>query len=525
MEKGKAQNSAPGRHERRLVTALCYDLVGSTGLLSHSDVEDFDELILAFLRDARTEITSRGASLREVGDGGVAVFPIEIDARDAASLAINAGLKIVDACARVGREKGRADMHVRVGIATSMGLLRDDREKPSPDNMTAIALAMATRLQAMAEPDTVLVSRQTRVLAHRSHVFSFQGVRQFKGVPEPEQTWRALHHKLEVGRFHAFGRLSTPTVGREAELRVAAECWGAAAAGSGNVLFIEGEAGMGKSRLLHDVRRIARQKRKRVLMYQCWPSGTHSALHPILESLPDVEGRPTVSLILETFGRFGIEDEDVVDVFSFLLGAEGLRDQTLKDAGPEVIEERVRHALHRAIEQLCAKGPIVIAVEDVHWSDATSRHLLVELANVIDRYPVLLVLTARPESGERVREDAAHEARPAHAPQPRRGPQRHRRHVAAEQVGRPFRPGGCGRPHHRRRSALHRGNLPLDGGERRFHHRAADTGRISGRLVYPRKSAERAAGATRRREGCRQRRRGRGHPLQSGAVTRSRPRA
>ena len=261
-EANDTAGSTHGRGERRLVTALCYDLVGSTDLLTQSDVEDFDDLILAFQQKATHAIVSRGGSLREVGDGGVALFPVEIDAKDAASLAINSGLEIVAACAQVGREKGVANLHVRVGVATSMALVRRGREKATPDNVTAVALAMATRLQSLAAPDTVLVSQQTRILARRSHAFSFEGTRQVKGIAEPERTWRALSHARDVGRFYAFGRLGIPTVGREAELQTISECWQAAVAGNGNVVLIEGEAGMGKSRLLHDIRRITRRERE-----------------------------------------------------------------------------------------------------------------------------------------------------------------------------------------------------------------------------------------------------------------------
>ena len=201
-----AHNSSGG--ERRLVTALCYDLVGSTDLLVHSDVEDFDELIQDFQRRARHAVVSRGASLRETGDGGVALFPVGIDARDAASVAISAGLEIVEACARVGRERDRADVHVRVGVATSMGLVRDRPEKPSPDNVTAVALAMASRLQTIAEPDTVAVSQQTRMLAGRSHAFSFQGVRRIKGIAERRgaryaPTWANGSCRFHLGHQHA----------------------------------------------------------------------------------------------------------------------------------------------------------------------------------------------------------------------------------------------------------------------------------------------------------------------------------
>ena len=111
-------------------------------------------------------------------------------------------------------------------------------------------------------------------------------------------------------------------------------------------------------------------------------------------------GRLTASAVAEMFARNGVRDAEVADFFSFLLGAEGVRDQTLRDAAAEVIEEKTRHAVSRGLELLCAAGPIVFAVEDIHWIDPTSRHLLSELASVIHGYPALLVLTGRPEPAE-----------------------------------------------------------------------------------------------------------------------------
>ncbi|TJV10667.1 MAG: adenylate/guanylate cyclase domain-containing protein, partial [Mesorhizobium sp.] len=283
---GNGNNASEARHERRILTALCYDLVGSTDLLAILDIEEFEELISAFQRAARQAVAScSGAVQVEVGDGGVALFPAEMDAKDAASLAIRAGLEIIDACRRVGSDKGRADLHVRVGIATSMTLIHKGDADTGHDNVTGPAFAMATRLQAIAQPDTVVVSDATRNLARRSHVFSFRGTHAIKGFAEPELVWRALSHKREVDRFFAFGRLSSPLVAREAELATIAEAWASAVAGNGGVVVIEGEAGIGKSRILHEVRRRTRHQRAKLLFFQCTPGGLHSALHPLLQNV------------------------------------------------------------------------------------------------------------------------------------------------------------------------------------------------------------------------------------------------
>lgn len=399
---GSDRGLTSNRSERRLLTALCYDLVGSTELLRRSDVEDFHELISAFQKDAKRAITSRGGSvLVEMGDGGVALFPLEIDAKDAASLAIYAGLEIIDACKRVGRERGHAEMHVRVGIATSMALVQGSQDTPSSDRVTALALAMATRLQSMAEPDTVLVSQQTRTLARRSHAFSRQGLRQLKGFVDSESVWRAFNRRRDVDRFLAFGRLNVPFVGRAAELRALRESWDDAVAGNGGVVLIEGEAGIGKSRLLREFRRQTRRQRKSVLLFQCLPGGSNSTLHPLLQNLPNINGehgrRLSTLSVAELFERHGVNDPEVVNVFSFLLGAEDANTVTLRDAATDVLQERVNHAVRRSVELVCATSPVILAVEDIHWIDPTSQQLLMEIARLVHKYPLLLIVTTRPK--------------------------------------------------------------------------------------------------------------------------------
>ncbi|RWK24103.1 MAG: adenylate/guanylate cyclase domain-containing protein [Mesorhizobium sp.] len=390
------------RSERRVMTALCYDLVGSTDLLAVLDIEDYEELMSAFRAEASQAISSySGVVVSEAGDGGVALFPAEMEAKDAASQAIRAGLEIIEACKRVGLEKDHTDLHVRVGIATSMILVHGDGGNLAHASVTGPALAMATRLQAMAQPDAVLVSDETRNLARRSHVFSFGGIHAVKGFAEPERTWRAISHKRDVDRFFAFGRLNNTFIGRRHELVTIAACWDDAVAGKGSVILVEGEAGIGKSRLLYEVRKRTRFQRAKLLLFQCQPGGSHSALYPLLQNvrsdLAGKEGRLETSDVAEVFANQSVHDDDVVGIFSFLLGAEG-SNPALKEADLKVIREKATWAARRSIEAICERGPLILVVEDIHWIDPTSRQLLAELALFIQRLPVLLIMTARPGS-------------------------------------------------------------------------------------------------------------------------------
>ncbi|MDX0424410.1 ATP-binding protein [Sinorhizobium medicae] len=403
-ERGQGSGGSSVRGgERRIVTALCYDLVGSTDLMHVMDIEDYQELMSAFQFASKQEIASRsGVMQHEAGDGGVALFPIELEARDAASLAIRAGLGIVEACKRVGREAGQDDLQVRVGIATSVALVREaSREGWAQEPVTGAALAMAARLQAIAAPSSVLVCEETRHLAGRSYSFVFEGSKELKGFTTPEKVWRALGHKVGIDRFYAFGRLGGPLINRENELNTIGRIWDGVLAGQGSVVLIEGDAGIGKSRLLREIRRRTRGRRSKLLFFQCLPGGFRSTLHPLLNNLPgSVSGGgqmgPTAAAVAALFERNGIRDAEVVDVFAYLLGAQGSRQPSSKD--PKAIRERAHRALLRALEAMCRSGPAVVAVEDIHWIDPTSQDLLGEAARIIGQFPILLVTTSRPAS-------------------------------------------------------------------------------------------------------------------------------
>lgn len=390
------------RNERGILTVLCYDLVGSTDLLARMDIEEFQELMTAFQQAARDAIAARSGSVRlEAGDGGIAMFPMEIDAKDAASLAIRAGLDIVEGCRRLSEAKGRSDLHVRVGVATS-SILVQEGPRQSPDSLTGAAFAMATRLQTLAAPDTVLVSNQTRNMARRSHAFVFQGEQPIKGFPAPERVWRAASHKREVDRFFAFGRMGSPFIDRRQEFARLSEAWTQAVAGRGMVALVEGEAGIGKSRLLHEVRRLTRFQRGKLLLFQCMPGGTNTTLHPLAQNfqneLPGTE-KPSAPGIAEVFRHHGINDPEVSDIFALMLGAEA-RDPALREADFETIRRRAGGAARRGLEAMCATGPLMLVVEDIHWIDPTSRQLLEEIAAFIAHCPALLVATSRPDAAD-----------------------------------------------------------------------------------------------------------------------------
>ena len=391
---------------RRVLTALNYDLVGSTRLLNALDIEDYKDLITDFQNEVHRAVTALSGRMQDIeGDGGMATFPVDIDARDAASLAIQAGFEIIAGCRRVGVRRRRADLHVRVGIATSLSLVQDAARLSGAPKVTGAALAMATRLQTLAMPDTVMVSEETRSLARRAYRFQSQGARTMAGFSAAEEIWRAIGHRRQIDRYFAFGRLNAKLINRVDELDELRRSWNLAVQGMGQAILIEGEAGIGKSRLVHKVRAFMRGQRSRRILVQCHPSGTRTTLHPILQALPrDEEGGGRVTSLPDVkrlFRENGIYDEEAIDVLGYLLGAEEAG-AGLKDAGLEAIREKADRAAVRCIEALCSEGPLLLLIEDIHWIDPTSLQLLKAALVAIETLPVLVVMTSRP-TAERAR--------------------------------------------------------------------------------------------------------------------------
>ena len=388
---------------RRLLTVLCYDLVGSTEMLAEHGVEIYHELIAEYQANVTRAVTLQsGRMYSDSGDGGVAVFPVEIDAKDAAMLAIHAGLDIVTVCTRQQVRKEMPAMQVRVGIATSVALLQGSVTDAAPAGVTSLAMAMATRLQSLAEANSVLVSHETRTLARKSYVFRSIGEHLLKGFPSPQAVWEVVRHRADSNRFLAFGRMATRFVNREEERRQFAGLWQRAVAGTGSVMLLSGDAGIGKSRTFREMCRQARPERHRLLMFQCVPGGAKTALYPLLQAIaatrPEFQLQPSAGMLEAMLLRQGVDDREVLETFSFLLGVGGGSANGLGEASRSVMEERFERAVRRFVELTCNAGPVIIGVEDVQWCDDTFKRLLTIAAGVAESQPLLLLITARPNA-------------------------------------------------------------------------------------------------------------------------------
>ncbi len=342
-----------------------------------------------------------GGSISDTqGDGGLALFGYPIPSEDSATSAIHAGLDITQACKRLAAETGQTALHVRVGVATSEVVVQDLTPDAEP-RVTGVAPALAARLQQLSPPDTVVVTQRTHDLSQGDFVFQFLGSRTIKGFGEGQEVWAVKRRIIGATRFPTSGKFGMRMVNREAELKIAHELWRQVQNGIGEVLFISGDAGIGKSRLLYDVLRDARTQNARTVVLQCFPRGTETALSPLIELVraaalaPDEAGELTYQRLAALLRREGLSDEGAIAAIAFAVGVDAPSRFGKDNEKPAQIRERIYEAVNRFLENWLKSNPLIVAVEDLQWIDPTSSELLRKLIEWARDKPVFFILTAR----------------------------------------------------------------------------------------------------------------------------------
>jgi class 3 adenylate cyclase/predicted ATPase len=395
-----------GVAERRQLTVLFCDLVGSTELSARLDPEDLREIIGRY-QDACAEVIGRfeGHVARFLGDGALAYFGWPRAHEHAAEKAVRAGLALVEVIAQ--QEPG---MQARVGVATGPVVVGDliGRKSADVDSVIGETPNLAARLQTLAEPGTVVIGEATRRLVGGLFELDDLGSQRLKGFAEPLAVWRVTGESRSDGRFEAMHAAGlTPLVGRDHELSLLLRLWKLAKEGEGQVVLLSGEPGIGKSRLVRELRRRLGEDLHLRLTYQCSPHHTTSPLHPLIEQLERAAGfarddPPAARLDkLETLlargtGNTGRLDR-AVPLISALLGFPTGERYWLSELTPQRQKELTLQALVDQLEGLAAVQPVLLVYEDVHWIDPTTQELLGLTVERIQRLPVLALITCRPE--------------------------------------------------------------------------------------------------------------------------------
>src|SRR6516164_4502405 len=391
--------------ERRHLTVMICDLVGSTALSARLDPEDMRAVIDAYhAACARITRTYDGFLAEFRGDGILAYFGYPRAHEDDAERTVRAGLDIIAAVARL-KTHAAEPLAVCIGIATGVvvvgeGALREHAVVGDTPNLAA-------RLQALAEPGTIVVAASTRRLLGDLFRLRDLGLHKVKGIAEPVAGWAVEGVSDSESRFEAVRMAGlTDLIGREYELDFLLERQRLAWKGEGQIVLISGEPGIGKSRLAAALaERIAGEPYMR-LRYQCSPYHTSSALRPFIAQLERAAGFKADDVPEQRLDKLeallaggALQVQAVAPLFAALLSIPfGERYAPLALTSTQQ-RRRTLAALLDQFEDLARRQPILLSFEDAHWADATSLELLDLTVERMSRLPVLALFTFRPEFG------------------------------------------------------------------------------------------------------------------------------
>jgi class 3 adenylate cyclase/tetratricopeptide (TPR) repeat protein len=402
-----AMPAVPREAERRQLTVLFCDLVGSTALAAQLDPEDTGRVIRAY-QGCCTEVVERwgGQVAKFMGDGVLAYFGWPQAHEDDAERAVRAGLDLTDAIELLAAPSGQA-LAARVGIATGLVMVGELIGKGAAQEEAVVGETpnLAARLQALAAPGSVVISHATRRLVGGLFELADLGPQRLKGFAEPLAAWRVEGEGRAEGRFEAMHTtVLMPLVGREHELGLLLDRWELAKGSEGQVVLLAGEPGIGKSRLTQALlERIATEPHVR-LRYYCSPYHTNSALHPVIEQLERAAGFVADDCAevrldkLEAVLR--LSSAQVVEVAPLLAALLSIRSDgryPSLNLTPQAQKTKTFEALLAQLKGLAAGQPVLMVFEDAHWIDPTSAELLGQVIDRVTRLPVLLVITFRPE--------------------------------------------------------------------------------------------------------------------------------
>jgi class 3 adenylate cyclase len=395
---------SPDGAERRQVTVMFSDLVGSTALSARMDPEDLREVISTYQKSvAKTVERFGGFVAKYMGDGVLVYFGYPQAHEDDAERAVRAGLELV---AAIGDLKTRAALQVRVGIATGLVVVGDLIGSGASQEQAIVGDTpnLAARLQGIARPNTVVIAESTRKLVGNLFELEDLGPQELKGISGPARAWAALRPASVEGRFEAMhpGGL-TALVGREEELDLLLRRWARAKTGEGQVVLLSGEAGIGKSRLSAVLTEdIAAEPHTR-LRYFCSPQHTDSAFYPISGHLERAAGfahgdtaQAKLDKLDALLAQTSTSRQDAALLAEMLSLSNDGRYPALECTSEER-RQKTLESLSLQLEILARSSPVLMILEDAHWADPTSLEAFGRMVDQIATLSALLIVSFRPE--------------------------------------------------------------------------------------------------------------------------------
>ena len=393
--------------EKRNVTVLFCDLVGSTALAVQLDPEDLSAVIRRFQAICTAVIRQNGGYVaRFMGDGLLVYFGYPQAHEDEAENAVHAGLDLIAKVTQLLLPSG-VPLAVRVGIATGVVVVGETISEGSTQEQSAVGETpnLAARLQDVAQPNSVIVAESTRKLLGGGFVCEQLGVYELKGFSEPVSVFRVTGERAVESRFDARRATNlTHFVGRQRELRQLTHLWATAKEGKGQIAFLCGEPGIGKSRTVIALLDEIAGEPHVTIRWQCSSHHTHSPFFPAIRHLEHVarferEDRPEVKLeklelALSRAGQAILAD---APLYAALLSIPSSGRYPTLDLTPQRQKDLTISALIRQLHSFAALQPVLFVLEDIHWIDATTMELISRTIESINTVPVLGLITFRPD--------------------------------------------------------------------------------------------------------------------------------
>ena len=391
--------------EFRQITVMFCDLVGSTQLSQTLDPEDLQKLIDAYRGECSTAIGRYGGEVaRYFGDGVMAFFGWPRAHEDDAHRAVHAALELVS---RVSEASGPVALACRVGICSGPVVVGEIANSTASWSMDAVGETpnIAARLQTLAAVNTVLISESTRRLVSTAFDLQDLGPQKLKGITEPIHVHCVHAARNAASRFEAAHAESlTPLTGRSSELSLLLDRWKKVKEGDGQVILLSGIPGVGKSRLLYELKSHIQEEPHLFLLHQCSPYHSQSAFFPVIEQIEQaaqITAREAdadkIAKLQAYLPRLSDSSTEPLLLIARLLSISVENHREQLELTPQQIKNRTINALVDMLLAFALQRPTVCVFEDAHWLDPSTLELLELIISRIDHARVLLIVSCRPE--------------------------------------------------------------------------------------------------------------------------------
>ncbi|MCA0928194.1 ATP-binding protein [Ruegeria profundi] len=407
---GRPETQHSSVAERRHLTVLFADLVGSTELTNRLDAEDMRVLLQSYQDAVAGAVTRYGGYVAKyLGDGLLVFFGWPRAYEDHAIRAVKAALDAVERVKALHTPDGEP-LSARVGIASGDVVVGDTIGENTYEEgaMTGPILNLAARIQEKAAPNTIVVPKEeTEAALHSIFKFSSLGSVSLKGFDSPRTLLKVVAERSAESRFRAVHHddASSTLIGRDSEKGILHQIWQRAKGGFGEVVLLAGEAGIGKSRLTEEfLTEPEIEAEADIIRLNCSPYMTSSPFHPVAERIsqdagvgPDYEDDQVldhVRAMLET--RPGIELENVLPVFAALVAPGSELAQEVLSLSPQEQRDMTIQTLINAVKARSVVRPVILCVEDAHWIDPSTSALLHRFKSICADLPLMMLITHRP---------------------------------------------------------------------------------------------------------------------------------